>query len=83
MGFCIGAKYVVRLLQADTGVINSGYIVHPFVNTELRAIKGPLFITAAETDSFFPREKRYESAAILKETGLPYQISLHSGVAHE
>lgn len=49
---------------------------------ELRDIKGPLAISAAETDAIFPTEKRHESEVILKELGLPYQINLYSGVQH-
>lgn len=49
---------------------------------ELRAINGPLAIAAAETDFIFPTEKRHESEEILKNSGLPYQINLYSGVKH-
>ena len=49
---------------------------------ELKAIGGPFSISAAETDTIFPAEKRHESEIILKETGLPYQINLYSGVEH-
>lgn len=66
------------------GKIDAGFTAHPsFVDAEeLRNIKGPLSIAAAETDAIFPPEKRHESEAILKETGLPYQLSLYSGVSH-
>jgi dienelactone hydrolase len=82
VGYCFGAKYVIRHLQV--GKIDSGYIAHPSSVTpeELRVIKGPLSIAAAETDAVFPPEKRHESEAILKEIGLPYQVNLYSGVAH-
>jgi dienelactone hydrolase len=84
VGYCFGGKYVVRHLQPDADKIDCGYIAHPsYVSTEeLRAIKGPLSIAAAETDSIFPSEKRHESEAILKDIGLPYQVNLYSGVAH-
>ncbi|ODQ69083.1 hypothetical protein LIPSTDRAFT_114257, partial [Lipomyces starkeyi NRRL Y-11557] len=66
VGYCYGAKYVVRLL--DEGKLNAGYIAHPSFVTEeeLRTIKGPLSIAAAETDSIFPEEKRHQSETILK-----------------
>ena len=39
-------------------------------------------ISAAETDSIFPTDKRHQSEEILKKTGKPYQINLFSGVEH-
>ena len=75
---------MVRHLLPGDGKIDVGYTAHPsFVDKEeLAAIKGPLAISAAETDSIFPTEKRHESEVILKETGMPYQINLYSGVEH-
>ncbi|KAJ6134312.1 hypothetical protein N7523_000634 [Penicillium sp. IBT 18751x] len=82
IGYCFGAKYAVRMLQP--GGCEVAYLAHPsFVeNDELAAIKGPLSIAAAETDSIFPASKRYESEEILAKTGQPYQINLFSGVQH-
>ncbi|OAQ74200.1 dienelactone hydrolase [Pochonia chlamydosporia 170] len=81
VGYCFGAKYVVRHYKNG---IDVGYIAHPsFVEeAELAAITGPLSIAAAETDSIFPAEKRHKSEEILKGTKLPYQINLYSGVEH-
>lgn len=84
VGYCFGAKYVVRHLHPKQNKIDVGFAAHPsFVEAdELKAIGGPFAIAAAETDSIFPAEKRHESEVILKETGLPYQINLYSGVEH-
>ncbi|EXJ53844.1 esterase/lipase [Cladophialophora yegresii CBS 114405] len=84
VGYCFGGKYVVRHLRPDSGKIDAGYTAHPsFVEAaELKDIKGPLAISAAETDQIFPAEKRHETEVILKELGLPYQINLYSGVEH-
>ncbi|KAL5344055.1 esterase/lipase [Aspergillus crustosus] len=84
IGYCFGAKYVVRHLLPSSQKISVGFVAHPsFVDEEeLQAIKGPLGIAAAETDSIFPAEKRHRSEEILKEVGVPYQVSLYSGVAH-
>ncbi|KAL2193022.1 dienelactone hydrolase [Corynascus similis CBS 632.67] len=81
VGYCFGAKYVVRHYKDG---INVGYVAHPsFVEEdELAAISGPLAISAAETDSIFPSEKRHRSEEILKEVGQPYQINLFSQVEH-
>ena len=81
VGYCFGAKYVVRHYKDG---IDVGYLAHPsFVERdELAAITGPVSIAAAETDSIFPTEKRHESEEILKNTKLPFQINLYSGVEH-
>ncbi|KAL9108556.1 MAG: hypothetical protein Q9227_006642 [Pyrenula ochraceoflavens] len=84
VGYCFGAKYVVRHLRPDMGKVDVGYCAHPsFVDAdELKDIKGPLSISAAETDQIFPPEKRHETEQILPETKQPYQINLFSGVQH-
>lgn len=81
VGYCFGAKYVVRHYKNG---IKVGYVAHPsFVEEEeLAAISGPFAISAAETDSIFPAEKRHKSEEILKKAGHPYQINLFSGVEH-
>jgi dienelactone hydrolase len=81
VGYCFGAKYVIRHYKSG---IDVGYVAHPsFVEEEeLAAISGPLAISAAETDSIFPTEKRHRSEVILKEAGKPYQINLFSQVEH-
>jgi len=81
VGYCFGAKYVIRHYKNG---IAAGYVAHPsFVDEEeLAAIGGPLAISAAETDSIFPAEKRHRSEVILKEAGKPYQINLFSQVEH-
>ncbi|KAJ0108188.1 hypothetical protein J7T55_000153 [Diaporthe amygdali] len=81
VGYCFGAKYVVRHYKDG---IKVGYVAHPsFVDEdELAAITGPLSISAAETDQIFPAEKRHKSEEILQKVGQPYQINLFSGVQH-
>lgn len=83
VGYCFGAKYVVRFMPKGKG-IDVGYIAHPsFVEEdELAAISGPLSIAAAETDQIFPAEKRHKSEEILIKTKQPYQINLYSHVSH-
>ncbi|KAF2402313.1 esterase/lipase [Trichodelitschia bisporula] len=82
VGYCFGAKYVVRNLEP--GAIDVGYLAHPsFIEAdEVRAIKGPLSIAAAETDQIFPPPKRHETEEILLKLDVPYQISLYSDVQH-
>lgn len=82
VGYCFGAKYAIRFLKPGFGDV--GYVAHPsFVEAvELKNIKGPLSIAAAETDSIFPASKRHESEEILAKISQPYQINLFSGVEH-
>ncbi len=84
VGYCFGAKYVVRHLRPDQAKIDAGYGAHPshIEKEELQDIKGPLAIAAAADDHLFPHEKREETEDILKALGLPYQINLYGGVAH-
>ncbi|KAL6699249.1 esterase/lipase [Trichoderma pleuroticola] len=87
VGYCFGAKYVVRNLGYMGGPgdgLDAGYVAHPsFVESdELQATKKHLAISAAETDSIFPTSKRHESEEILIGTKIPYQINLFSGVEH-
>ncbi|KAA8910811.1 Alpha/Beta hydrolase protein [Sphaerosporella brunnea] len=81
VGYCFGAKYVTRLLA---GEIDAGFNAHPSFVTleELAAIKKPLSIAAAETDSIFTTELRHQSELKLREIGATYQINLFSGVEH-
>ncbi|KAK9470385.1 dienelactone hydrolase family-domain-containing protein [Dipodascopsis tothii] len=82
VGYCYGARNVVHLLMESK--LAAGYVAHPSLITEdeLRAIKGPLSIAAAETDEIFPEEKRHVSEAILKEIGATYSLTLYSSVEH-
>ncbi|KAH6609917.1 dienelactone hydrolase [Trichoderma cornu-damae] len=81
VGYCFGAKYVVRHYKHG---IHVGYVAHPTMvdEDELAAITGPLSIAAAQTDTIFPTEKRHKSEEILIQTGQPFQINLYSGVSH-
>ncbi|KAL2831440.1 Alpha/Beta hydrolase protein [Aspergillus cavernicola] len=84
IGYCFGAKYVVRFLNPDQGKVDVGFIAHPSLveKEELEAIKGPLAIAAAEKDHVFPAEKRHESERVLESLALPYTLTLYGGVGH-
>jgi dienelactone hydrolase len=81
-GYCFGAKYAVQLL--GEGHVDNAAIYHPsFVSIdEIRAIKGPLLICGAETDTIYTEELRHETEATLKEIGATYYTTLASGVSH-
>ncbi|EXJ67518.1 uncharacterized protein A1O5_09531 [Cladophialophora psammophila CBS 110553] len=82
-GYCFGAKYVCRFLKGD-GLVDAGYVAHPsFVSEEeVKGIRGPLSIAAAEDDFVFPEEKRHLTEKLLREASCQYQITLYSGVSH-
>ncbi|KAL7928190.1 esterase/lipase [Trichoderma chlorosporum] len=82
VGYCFGAKYVVRNLGYIHGPgegLDTGYVAHPsFVQSdELKAIKGPLAISAAETDGIFTSSKRHESEEILIEIKHGFAVRLN------
>jgi dienelactone hydrolase len=55
VGYCFGAKSVVRFLKKGPGGLDAGYVAHPsFVDAEeFKAIEGPLSIAAAGELSHF------------------------------
>ncbi|KAF2123945.1 alpha/beta-hydrolase [Dothidotthia symphoricarpi CBS 119687] len=82
VGYCFGGKYVFRWLKE--GGLDAGYAAHPtFVTAdEVKGIKGPLSISAAEIDQLFTAEKRREAEDILRDLPVPYQMFLYSDVSH-
>ncbi|KAK9470885.1 dienelactone hydrolase [Dipodascopsis tothii] len=82
VGYCFGAKYVLRLMNA--GLAQVGAIAHPSFcdNEEFDAVRQPLIIEAAETDPIFPTENRHKVEVMLAANKIPYQISVYSGVVH-
>ena len=84
VGYCFGAKYVVRNL-GPRGALDAGYICTPSMieEDELLAITKPLTIAAAEKDPVFPQDKRILSENILQyHLNVPYQITLYGAVEH-
>ncbi|SCU77225.1 LAMI_0A00166g1_1 [Lachancea mirantina] len=85
VGYCLGAKYALQLINAKEGIADVAAIAHPsFVDIkEVEAIgKNPLLISAAEIDAMFSTEKKYETEAKLQEIGARYQLDVFSGVSH-
>jgi dienelactone hydrolase len=84
VGYCLGAKYLVRFLDTTKDEIDVGFIAHPsFVSEEeLWASRGPLSIAAAEGDLIFTKELRHQTEEILRKKGEVWSIALHGGVAH-
>jgi dienelactone hydrolase len=82
IGYCFGAKYVVQLLGEKK--IHCGAGCHPSFVTidEIKAIKAPLLICGAETDSIYTEELRRQTETALKEIKATYFTTLASGVEH-
>ncbi|ORY64828.1 dienelactone hydrolase family protein [Pseudomassariella vexata] len=82
VGYCIGAKYLLRALQP--GVLDAGFIAHPthLAHEEILGINGPLSVAAATNDDTFTTHKRHEMEMLLEKTKQPYQMNLFSGVGH-
>lgn len=81
-GYCFGAKYAIRLL--GSGFVNVAAVFHPSFVTldEVKAIKGPLYIGAAETDTIFPADLRRQTEDALLEIKAKYRLTLNHGVEH-
>ncbi|KAH3681683.1 hypothetical protein WICPIJ_007352 [Wickerhamomyces pijperi] len=77
IGYCFGAKFVAQQLT-ETGYGSVGALAHPSFVTieEVAAIKKPVIISAAEVDSIFTRELRYQTEEKLVEIGADFQIDL-------
>jgi dienelactone hydrolase len=84
VGYCFGAKYVVRFLHGSEHQLNAGFIAHPsFVTAEeLRSMEGPLSIAAAAKDPVFSVVKRRETEEILSRRDVAWQMCLYSDVDH-
>lgn len=84
MGYCIGAKYVIRHLRPSEAKFDVGFIAHPsFVSKEeLEGIAGPIALTVSDADTIFPLQKRRETEDVLLALKIPYQMNLYSGVEH-
>ncbi|KAK9252947.1 dienelactone hydrolase [Lipomyces tetrasporus] len=82
VGYCLGAKYVVRLLGDKK--IDAGAIAHPSFVTdeEVEKVTSPLIISAAQTDPIFPLANRVKTEEILTKNGVIFEIAVYSGVVH-
>lgn len=83
IGYCFGAKFCVGHI-AEGGLANVAALAHPsFVTIEdVAAIRKPVLISAAETDTIFTTELRHATEAKLAEIKARYQMDLFSGVEH-
>ncbi|KAK5652902.1 hypothetical protein OQA88_9379 [Cercophora sp. LCS_1] len=82
-GYCFGGRYAFRFVAEGKGG-DAAFTAHPSLleNGEVNAVKGPVAIAAAETDSMLNAARRAEVEGLLVKTGLPYQVSLYSGTNH-
>lgn len=84
IGYCFGAKFLVRLISKEKPWFDSGAIAHPsFVSLEeVEAIEKPILISAAAIDLIFPAELRHETERILIENENTFQLDLFGKVSH-
>lgn len=84
VGYCFGAKYVIRLISDEKPWFDAGAAAHPSFVTidEVKAISKPILISAAEVDPIFTTELRHETEKVLTEGKKRFQIDLFSGVLH-
>lgn len=84
IGYCFGAKYLVRLISKEKPWFDSGAIAHPsFVSfEEVEAIEKPILISAAAIDLIFTAELRHETERILIENENTFQLDLFGKVSH-
>ncbi|KAK9241453.1 dienelactone hydrolase [Lipomyces kononenkoae] len=82
VGYCLGAKYVVRLLGEKK--IDAGAIAHPSYVTddEVKKVTLPLNISAAQNDPIFTLENRVKTEKTLTKNGSIFEIAVYSGVTH-
>lgn len=83
VGYCFGAKYAVQQV-GENALGDAVAIAHPsFVAMEeVAAIKKPILISAAETDSIFPADLRHATEEKLANIKARYQIDLYCGTTH-
>ncbi|KAA8917265.1 hypothetical protein TRICI_000603 [Trichomonascus ciferrii] len=81
-GYCYGAKLAVQ--YSGEKAVDAIGCAHPSFVTidEVKAIKTPIILAAAETDSIYTDDLRLESEKILKEIGATYFLTRASGVSH-
>ncbi|GMG21584.1 unnamed protein product [Ambrosiozyma monospora] len=83
IGYCFGAKWVVKNLAKD-GMFDAGAVAHPsFVEIdEVEAVTKPLLISAAEVDQIFTTDLRQKTDEVLKKNGQTYRIDYFPGTSH-
>lgn len=84
IGYCFGAKYVIRNLT-QSRPLDAGAIAHPSFVTidEVKAIKKPLIISAAETDPIFTTDLRRQTEdELAKLDSVRYELTLFSNTSH-
>lgn len=81
-GYCYGAKHAIQ--YAGEKAVDSVALAHPSMITEdeVKSVKVPICISAAEVDNVYTDELRVKSENILKDIGATYFFARTSGVSH-
>ncbi|MGE0386850.1 MAG: dienelactone hydrolase family protein [Gammaproteobacteria bacterium] len=91
MGYCMGGRLAVVAAQALGARIGAAVSIHPgflddalpaLLATDLRAIRGAVYVAAADNDPTFTDEQRTTLDRALRAAGAPFEIELHRGATH-
>ncbi|KAJ3051244.1 hypothetical protein HK097_007762 [Rhizophlyctis rosea] len=82
-GYCFGGRYSFRFLQKGKGV-DVGFAAHPSLleDGEVKAVTKPVSIAAADHDDLLPLDRLTQLEGILKNTTLPWTVSVYGGTSH-
>ncbi|PUU84290.1 dienelactone hydrolase family protein [Tuber borchii] len=82
VGYCFGAKYVLRLAATDeivAGVAAHGLLIS---KEDIAGVKKPVTLACVENDIFFPDEVRDEGRKQLQDNSIDHELRVYPGVPH-
>lgn len=82
IGYCAGGTPAFELLSSGRAV--AGFVAHPshVTHAKMKDIKAPLSIASPEDDRHMDKALRDDVEGWLKDIGLPWQLTVYSGVKH-
>ncbi|KAG0636559.1 Alpha/Beta hydrolase protein [Tuber brumale] len=82
VGYCFGAKYVLRLAATDD--IAAGAVAHGLLISEedIAGVKKPVTLACVENDMFFPDEVRDGGRKHLQDNNIDHELKVYLGVPH-
>ncbi|CUS11633.1 unnamed protein product [Tuber aestivum] len=82
VGYCFGAKYVLRLAATDE--IAAGAIAHGLLisKEDIAGVKKPVTLACVENDMFFPDEVRDGGKKQLQDNNIDHELKVYPGVPH-
>ncbi|PWW75855.1 alpha/beta-hydrolase [Tuber magnatum] len=82
IGYCFGAKYVLRLAATD-GIV-AGAVAHGLLisQEDIAGVKKPVTLACVENDIFFPDEVRDGGRKQLQDNNVDHELRIYPGVPH-